>query len=318
VLGWTRAYPDSERVPSAEADRAALNAPTDVELQLIAATLQTDDLNDRRRFIELALQLDPKHPFARLMLGQHELGREHPEVALREAETLLAASPLFAPAHTLKIRALEALAQKATAWRATEDAFRALHLVPAITREAVSASRRADRPLEAVERARAVLALRYDDTNTRRGLAGMLADLGKVDEAVEQYKKVLALDPFDQGSMLRLAELLSANARLEEGRQFFEQARSAAPDEPEVYEREGKALLHANLKDAALASFQRSLTLRPQNPALKEMLRTLRGEDSSTSTPEAFALAGLLKEAAAQKDSTDDALVLAEVTHVRV
>ncbi|MDP2274208.1 MAG: DUF3857 domain-containing protein [Archangium sp.] len=316
ILAFTRAFPDSEHIPDMEAERAALNALTDLELQLNAAALQTNDSNDRRRFLEAALALDPKHPYARLALGQHELTREHPEVALRHAETLLLASPQFAPAWVLKIRALESLGQKTEAWRVTEEAFRQLHVIPTIAREGVGASRRAERAKEAVERARNVIALRFDDLNTRRGLAGMLADLGKIDEAADQYRKVLHLDPFDQGSMLRLAELLSANGKLEEARTTWELARRAAPDEPDVYEREGRSLLHANQKDAALASYQQALTLRPQNPALKEMMRTLRGEDSSTATPEAFALAPLLNEAG--KPGTEDAITLAEVTHVRV
>ncbi|MGV3619832.1 MAG: DUF3857 domain-containing protein [Archangium sp.] len=316
VLAWTRAYPESEPVPAAEAERAALNAPENVELQLIAASLHMDDGNDRRRFLEAALKLDEKSPWARLLLGQHELSKEHPEVALRHAETLLAAFPNFSSAWVLKIRALDALGEKALAFRVTEDAFRQLHVIPAIAREAISASRRADRPLQAVERARAVLGLRFDDLNTRRGLASMLADLGRVDDAVNEYRKVLAMDPFDQGSMLRLAELLSSNGRMDEAKVMFELARKAAPEEPEVYEREGRALLHQDLRDAALASFQQSLVLRPQNPALKEMLRTLRGEDGSTSTPEAFAVATLLQEKLPQ--SQEDALSLAEVTHVRV
>lgn len=318
ILSWTRAYPDSEHVPDMEAERAALNAPNDLELQLTAATLMNADGNDRRRYLEAALALDPRHPFARLALGQHELSREHPEVALRHAETLLLAHPNFAPAWVLKIRALESLGQKTEAWRITEDAFRQLHLIPPVAREGVGASRRAERLKEAVERARNVIGLRFDDLNTRRGLAGMLADLGKIEEAADQYRKILALDPFDQGSMLRLAELLSANGRLDEARSTWEQARRAAPDEPDVYERQGRALLHANQKDAALAAYQQALTLRPQNPALKEILRTLRGEDSSSITPEAFVLAPLLQEAARLGATTEDAITLAEVTHVRV
>ncbi len=318
ILSWTRAYPDSEHIPDTEAERAALNAPNDLELQLTAASLMNADGNDRRRYLEAALALDPKHPFVRLALGQHELSREHPEVALRHAETLLAAFPNFAPAWVLKIRALENLGQKTEAWRITEDAFRQLHVIPPVAREAVGASRRAERIKEAVERARAVIALRFDDLNTRRGLANMLADLGKIDDAADQYRKILALDPFDQGSMLRLAELLSANGRLDEARASWEQARRAAPDEPDVYERQGRALLHANQKDAALAAYQQALTLRPQNPALKEIMRTLRGEDTSSMTPEAFVLAPLLQEATKLGNTTEDAITLAEVTHVRV
>ena len=316
IVAWTRAYADTEHTPETEAERAALNAPTDLELQLSAAGLHTTDINDRRRFLEAALALDPKSPWARLGLGQHELSREHPELALRHAETLLAAFPHFAPAWSLKIHALENLGQKTEAWRVTEDAFRQLHLVPTIAREAVGASRRAERPLQAIERARNVIALRFDDVNTRRGLAGLLADLGKIDEAAEQYRKVLTLDPFDQGSILRLAELLSANNRADDARGVWELAKKAAPDEPDVYEREGRALLHAHQKDAALAAYQQALTLRPQNPALKELLRTLRGEDTTTTTPEAFALGPLLEQGKAV--STEDALTLAEVTHVRV
>lgn len=316
LLAWLRAYPDSEHAPASEADRAALNAPTDIELQLIAAALHTDDGNDRRRFLEAAVKLDEKYAWSRLMLGQHELSKDHPELALRHAETLLTASPRFAPAWILKIRALDTLGEKAASFRATEDAFRQLHVIPGIAREAIGASRRAERSMQAVERARTVLGLRFDDVNTRRGLAGMLADLGRVDEAVTEYRKVLALDPFDQGSMLRLAELLSANNRMPDARVMFELARKAAPDEPEVYEREGRALLHEGLRDAALASFQQSLVLRPQNPALKEMLRSLRGEDGSTSTPEAFAIAPLLQEKL--PPGSEDAVSLAEVVHVRV
>lgn len=316
VLAWTRAYADTEHVPDVEAERAALNRPEDAELQLIAGSLHLDDVNDRRRFLEAALKLDPKHPFARLALAQHELGRDHPEVGLRLAEGLLTDFPLFAPAFVTKVRALDALGEKVRAVRTAEDAFAKLPHVPSVAREAVSAARRLDRSEEAIARARMVLSLRYDDTNTRRGLAGMLADLGRLDEAAEQYRKLLALDPFDAGSLLRLAELLSANGRLDEGRAAFEQARALAPDDPDVFEREGKALLHAQKKDDALAAFQRSLVLRPQNPALKEMLRTLRGEDTAAAAPEALALGPLLEEGKALKG--EDAVTLAEVTHVRV
>jgi tetratricopeptide (TPR) repeat protein len=317
VLAWMRAYPDSENVPELESARAALNLPQDLEAQLTAAALHQSDHNDRRRFLLAAVALDPKNPLARFELGELELQREHPELALTLAQSLLADFPNDAPAWLLRIRALEALGQKTEAFRVTEEAFRTLHLVPSIAREAVSAARRADRPWDAVERARKVIGLRFDDLDTRRGLAALLADLGKVEEAADQYRKILALDPFDQGSMLRLAELLSANGRQDEASGVWALVKKAAPDEPDVHEREGRALLHANQKEAAIAAYQQSLTLRPQNPALKELLRTLRGEDTGSSTPEAFALAGLLEEAKKSKN-TDDALTLAEVTHVRV
>ncbi len=318
VLGFTHAFPETEKWPEAEAARAALQKPDDPELALIAASLQ-DDLNERRRFLDAALAANPKHPSARLAMAQFELSREHPDVALRLAEGLLAESPKHAAAWVVKVRALDGLGEKVASFRAAEEAFAVVPVVPTVAREAVAASRRADRLEEAVSRARMVLALRFDDTNTRRALAGVLADLGRVDDAVEQYKKVLALDPFDLSAVLRLAELLSANQRLGDAHTSFELARAMAPDDPEVWEREGRALLHANLKDAALASFQQSLVLRPQNPALKEMLRTLRGDDDASGTASAFAVPALLAELKGTSAPTaDDALVLADVHHVKV
>lgn len=319
VLAWTRAWPEVEHTPAVEAARAALQRPDDAALQLTAGLLHTDDFNDRRRFLEAAVRLAPEDPFARLALARHELDREHPAVALRHADALLGASPLFAPAHVVRIRALEALGDHVGAARAIEAAFARLKNVPLIAREAAALSRRRERLEEAVARHRLVLGLRHDDTGTRRALASLLSDMGRVDEAAEQYRKVLALDPFDSGSLLRLAELLSANGRLDEARAAFAQARALAPEDPEVYEREGRALLFAGEKDAALDAFQRSLALKPQNPALKEVVRMLRGDDDGPSA-EAYALADLLKaeEKDAGKDAGEDAVVLAEVTHVKV
>ena len=319
ILAWNRDWPETEKWPEREAERAALQKPTDPDLALIAATLNTDDVNERRRYIEQALTLNPKHPWARLVLSQHELSREHPDLALKLAEAMLADAPRFAPAWVIKIHALEALGEKVAAFRAAEDAFALLPVVPVIAHEAIGASRKADRFEEAVSRSRMMLSLRFSDTDTRRSLASMLADLGRVDEASEQYKKLLALDPFDSASVLRYAELLSANDRIPESKTWFELARALAPDEPEVYEREGRALLHAKEKDAALAAFSRSLVLRPQNPALKEMLRSLRGDESAGGSEEAFALTPLLAEGKAlAAGPEEDAVTLADVTHVRV
>jgi tetratricopeptide (TPR) repeat protein len=316
VLAWTRAWPEVEHTPDVEGERAALQKPDDAELQLTAGLLHTDDFNDRRRFLETAVKLAPANPFARVALARLELDREHPAVALAHADALLKAFPLFAPAHVVRIRALDALGDKVGAQRATEDAFAKLKAIPSIAREAAGLSRRRDRLEEAIERNRMVLALRFDDTGTRRALASLLADVGRVDEAAEQYRKVLALDPFDSGSILRLAELLSANGKVDEARSLFQQAKGLAPEEPDVYEREGRALLHAGQKDAALEAFQRSLVLKPQNPALKEMVRTLRGDDDGPSE-EAYAVPELAK--ALGKDVVgEDAVVLAEVTHVKV
>ncbi len=316
ILSWTRAWEEKERTPMLEAEKAADAKPQDVAVQLIAAQLQLDDANHRRTYLERALGVDPKNQLARLGLAQHELAMEHPATALAIARPLVEEKPDFAAAWVVKAKALEALGDRVAASLVIEQAFTRLHVVPSVAREAVAASRRADRVDEAISRARMALSLRFDDLGSRRSLASMLADLGKVDEAIDQYKKALALDPSDVSTVLRLAELQAANGRTSEARSLFEQAKALSPDEHDVYEREGRALLHVGEKDAALAAFNTSLRLRPQNPALKEMVRTLRGEELDGATPHAIAVAPLLNEVNGIKN--EDAVTIAEVTAVKV
>jgi len=316
ILHFTRAFAEQERTPVLEAEKAADARPTDVALQLIAAQLQLDDANRRRLYLERALALEPAHPLARAALAQHELAMEHPATALALAVALLAEKPDFASAWLVKARALEALGERVASQRAIEEAFARLHLVPLVAREAIGASRRRDRAAEALARARMALSLRFDDTTTRRSLASMLADLGQVDEAIDQYQKVLALDPLDLGTVLRLAELQAANGLGAEARARFELARALSPDEHDVHEREGRSLLHLGDKDAALTAFATALRLRPQNPALKELVRTLRGEALDGATPWALDVKPLLAAARAVKG--EDAVMLAEVTAVKV
>ncbi|MBX7113854.1 MAG: DUF3857 domain-containing protein [Myxococcaceae bacterium] len=329
VLAWYRAYDEKDRTALHEAERAAEASeknPARADILLTAANL-ADDHNQRRRFVSLGLADAPFPPvtgaprsttrdWLTLDLARLELEAEHPHLTLALSNELLARFPLFAPARLLKARALDALGDKALALREIEAAFETLNHSPLVARESVGISRRMDRWDEAVGRARMALALRFDDTQTRRTLANLLADLEQLDSAVEQFRRILSLDPYDNGSRLRLAELLMANGRFDAGKAVFTEAKRFAPDDAEVHEREGRALLNASHKEEALASFTRSLTLRPQNATLKEMLRTLQGEDSSRSADSALPLGPLIAEA--QNNLGEDAVILADVQDIRV
>ncbi|HET6982323.1 MAG TPA: DUF3857 domain-containing protein, partial [Myxococcaceae bacterium] len=121
--------------------------------------------------------------------------------------------------------------------------------------------------------------------------------------------------PTSNDVRVRLAELLASNGRLEEGLTLFTEAEALCPDDPELYERKGRTLLYAGQKDAALAALERSLELRPQNPALRDAVRALRGTEVSASSTDALDIRPLVAEA----DSyAEDAVTLAEVTRVRV
>jgi len=316
VLGYTRAFDDREHSASREADKATLQKPDDVELHLRAAALDTYDFNERRRHLSEALKLDPKSPWTRLAMAQHELDQDHPEVALPMFDALIKDFPKLAAAWLGRARCLESLGQKPLALNVVEDAFARMAHVPAVAREAAAQSRRMDRLDEAEGRMRTALALRFDDTGLRSALGSLLADMGKIDAATDQLERVLVLDPYDNATRMRLAELYAANGNVPKAEGLFAAARAFAPEEPDVYEREGRALLQAGRRDDALQSFQESLKLRPQNPALKEALRALQGQQAAPGLTHAIAIAPLLKELPAKL--AEDAVFLADVTSIRV
>jgi tetratricopeptide (TPR) repeat protein len=316
ALAFLRTFDEREHADVAEAEQAAESAPGNVGLRLLAARLQEDDANLRRKHLELALKADPRSAEARLQLAQHELARGYPERALQPLEELTRETPRFAAARLTLGRARELLGEWPRAAALAESAFQDFPYLPSIAREAARVARRLDRNQEAVARLRVALAIRYDDAPSRRSLISLLTDMGRVDEAAQEMRLILRLDPFDNQTRLRLAELFSANARFEEAQGLFAEAKAVSPDEPEVYEREGRALLQTGRRTEALAAFEHSLQLRPQNPALRESWRLLKGEKSTPGTEYVFDLGPLAKEA--DSIAGEDSVYLVDYTYVRV
>ncbi|WP_224242325.1 DUF3857 and transglutaminase domain-containing protein [Hyalangium gracile] len=316
VLSFFRAYDEREHTATVEAERAAKAAPNDAGLQLLAAANQRDDQNLRRQYLENALKAAPESVEARLALAEHELDRGHPERVPSLLDPVVKKQPESASAWLTLSRAYEALGENVRAQMMVEETFRKLPRVPRVVRAAATASRKMERTQEVLDRLRVALALRYDDSPSRRVLASQLADMGQIDAAIREYSTQLTLNPFDNESRVRLAELRAANGQLESAVATFAEARALAPDEPEVYEREGRALLAAGRQDAAMAAMERSLALRPQNPALKEAVRTLKGESGSSGTRFLVDASKYFKEADAYPN--EDAVYLVDSTYVRV
>ncbi|MBU8899030.1 DUF3857 domain-containing protein [Corallococcus sp. M34] len=312
VLAYFRAYDEREHTATTEAALAAEAAPQDARLQYLASETQRDDLNDRRRFLEAAVKADPAYMDARVALAEHELDRGHPERVLALLENNLDS----ADARLLLARAYETLGERPRAQQLVEETFRQFPRIPSVVRAAAQVSRQLGRSKEAMDRMRVVLALRFDDTGTRRQLAALLADAGQIEASEREYAQLLVLNPFDNGARVRLAELKASNGQVDEATALFAEAKALSPDEPEVHEREGRALLAGGKRELALAAFERSLALRPQNPGLKEALRTLKGEAEAAGTQYLVDARPLQKEAEAY--ANEDAVYLVDNTYVRV
>ncbi len=312
----TRSFDDTAREPLALIRKAVELKPNDVNIRLAAAEIDGDDHNEKKKHLEAALAADPKSPWVRAAVADHELARDRPADALALLEPLVADAPTFARARLLTIRALEALQERGRAALFLEESLRALPHTPSVLRLAASQSRRLERATEALAQYRAVAAVRYTDLGARRALAELLADSGEVSTAIEQLQVIEALDPNDISTRLRTAELLAANGRLPDALNAFASIEAVAGADPEVFERKSRVFLLAGRKDEAIAAMSRSLALHAQNPGLKEALRSLKGDDAASLPPPALPIPPTAAIPAAWLK--EDAVVLVDSATARV
>ncbi|HEY1333364.1 MAG TPA: DUF3857 domain-containing protein, partial [Myxococcaceae bacterium] len=318
VLEATQAFDSRDHADVANAERAAADAAAtghpDPRLELLAARLQQDE-NIRRRHLDAALAAAPDLLEARVLLARAELSQGHPERVLGILQPLVQRWKGFVPAQVLLARAEDDLGDSVSATRRIENLPPSSWRIPEAGRERVRSARRLDRSDEAVERLRGVLEVRPGDGSSLSLLAEMLADRGDVTGAADALRAALRVSPTSNDVRLRLAELLASNGKLEEGLTLFSEAEAICPDDSDIFERMGRTLLYAGRKDPALAALDRSLVLRPQNPALRDAVRALHGTDAAAASTDAIDIRPLVAEA----DSyAEDAVTLADVTRVRV
>lgn len=316
ILHYTRNFEAREKRDFAEAVAASDLDPKNVRAALLAAKSAGDDQNVHRQYLEKALAAEPHHPEATALLAAHHLSRQYPRRALDLLVPARQKWPRYYPLALLEARALDEMGLTARSFKLVESLTREFPRRFEITREAARTARRQDRIRDAVALYRVALSLRFDDHESRRALAGLLADLGDVQGALKEQRELIAIDPFNAWLWLRAGELAAANDLPREAGEAFARARELLPDEAGVHEREGRAL--ARMKDdaAALVAFERALALKPQNVQLKETLKALRGTTRGFGEDLAWDVRKLIAENPPTEN--DDAVVLADLSATKV
>ncbi|MFN0063614.1 MAG: DUF3857 domain-containing protein [Myxococcaceae bacterium] len=316
ILDATRAYDESSKKAQAAAESAASLSPKSLAMRHLAASLQRDDNNAKREHLEAARQHHPDSALALLALARFEQTSGRADRAHALLSRVVRESPNFLLAELLLARVEEELGQFSQAHARIESLLRRHPRHPLVLKEAARNARRSDRTDEAIARLRGFLSLRQDDENVRRELAGLLADVGRIDDALAELAVLAEQNPADAEFAVRQGELCAANDRTGVARGHFARGRALAPDDADFREREGRALLGAGFRDEAIVAYEQALALKPQNPGLRQTLRTLRGGQVQQGSDALLDVASLLPEAA--RYAEDDAVVLADVTHVRV
>jgi tetratricopeptide (TPR) repeat protein len=183
------------------------------------------------------------------------------------------------------------------------------------------ASAQALRRLGRLDEARAHLGrslqLRFDDWEARSELTSACLEQGDLEAALRTLEDSLALDPASLYARLRAAELLSQNDRTQEAEAAYAGALRLAPDSPDAHEALGRHRLRTKDDAGALAAFARSLSLKPQNPALRELLRTVRPEEPYAQ-PYLYDAAQLVRRFPVGAEASEDSEILSDLVVTRV
>ena len=320
VLAARRPDDETERLAVHAQERASAAAPGDAQIELRLARLEDQDSNKRRAALERAVEKNPLDPEALGALARFRLDRGDGWKALELAVRAEQAAPARLQTRLLKARALEAVglgSQGALArLRATEGLAGDVRAL----RARASALRRLGRTDEAMQVLAAGLALRFDEADLRGELTGLRLDRGDLDGALALISDALLLEPSQLSLRLRAAELLSQNGRTSDADQAYALALSLSPDDADLHEALGRHRLRegdtAEDTKGALAAFGRALELRPQNPSLRELVRTVKPEERYAAAYLADAAA--LSKAPSLAGADDDSEVLADVQVVKV
>ncbi len=305
-----------ERRPAREARRAAELDPGSVSIRLLAAALE-EERNPRLAQLEAARRLAPEDPAVRFALAEEAAQHDRPVEAARLLTQVVAAAPGWVAARVALAGALD---RSGRSVQATQERLALADLTPPTApalAAAAGAARRLGRLDRAISLSRTALALHHDDEALRGSLQRLLLARGDLDGAVALLAEALRLEPAAVARRLELAELLAANGRQEEAEAAFEAALRLCPEEAEALAQRGRARLRAGRRAEALADLNRSLELRPQDPAVKELARSLEPVRERYEAPYQVDAAAL----AAQPDGAgpeDDLVVLGDLEVVRL
>lgn len=280
VLAARRAFDTKDRKARHAQERAARLLSKSASAQARLAALHDDDHNEKRMALEQALNVDPRWVPARVALGNYYVERGFTRRGADELARARRDRPDFVPAALGLANALHAMGLDGKA--------RALELEVAETHSrlpvALLAGARANRALgqvaQAIERYRVLLSLRYDDRGARAELASLLLATGDLPGARLELERALELSPSDLGLRLRLASFLSMNEHAREATALYDGLVELAPDEEQVFIARGEHRQRQDDVEGALADFQHALAIKPQNPALRELVRSLQPQEN--------------------------------------
>ncbi len=298
-----------------EQERATALAPTDARAWFRLARYLPDDEPAHAEALERALALDPSHLATRVELAEDRMskGGAHDAAALLSSVT----SASQAGAVLSLSNAFDALGLEGKAQRLVLDAAEAQPRSPALAVAAARALKTLGR-VDAAEAAyRRTLSLRRDHLEALGELAALSVDRGDVDGALALWSEASVRHPANVTLRRRAAQVAAANGHRDTAEAEFRALARLAPEDVAVAELFGRMLMDGGRDAEALAEFERALSLRPQNPALRELVRAM-GPSDRFADPYLPEIPDLIREEGRAMAADAALVVLSETDVVRV
>ncbi|HSD50999.1 MAG TPA: tetratricopeptide repeat protein [Candidatus Methylomirabilis sp.] len=163
------------------------------------------------------------------------------------------------------------------AWAASRDALR-------LNEEGIALTARGQYE-EAAVRFTQALRLSPGEEVIRRNLARVRTVLGhqylhsgSLSQAQGQYQAALELVPDEAAALLGLGDIRHRNRQPRLAAEFYRRAIAAEPTNPDAYARLAQAYYNQGDLNGALSEWERALSLRPNDPALRSRIEEVQRE----------------------------------------
>ncbi len=134
---------------------------------------------------------------------------------------------------------------------------------------------RLGRHREAESAYQTILKQQVDDDEAQRYLISRRRAAGQIEEALALLAATQAQRPDAQWPLRERIDILEGAGQIESALQLVMGALPQLVGDAEWFERRGRLLHRLGRSELAVASYRRSLELKPQNPTLREYLRTI-------------------------------------------
>ncbi len=247
----------------------------------------TDDPNDRWAYLAKFLThldsapYDARTPMAKAwtltQMGQIALSQDRFWEARQYSKRALTALPDYWPAAVLDNNALSALGLDGVALNRTLTLNKQYPDVPWLMMDLADLYTAMFFVNEAEQWIDRVLDLRFGSRKFANRKIQAYKSRGDLEGLEALYRDILRDSPYSVSAALTYAEFLSGNRRHDEAAQLLERLLRGMPNNPDLLQGMGEARLRAG-EDDALPYLERALALRPQNPALENLIRLSQAE----------------------------------------